>query len=147
MLASGCRIGEALALRYGANGDSKPLLDLEAGAWEINATVVRVVGHGLIVQPRPKTAAGWRVVALPDFALRMLRARPGRRGAGDSPVFTAPLAGGLRDPTNRSGDLRHQFDSVDCDECAGTGLQLEADGSFRTGVGGPAGALWARGSG
>jgi hypothetical protein len=31
MLATGCRIGEALALRYGSNGDGKPILDLEAG--------------------------------------------------------------------------------------------------------------------
>jgi Phage integrase, N-terminal SAM-like domain len=42
MLATGCRIGEALALRYGTNGDGKPLLDLDARTWEVNATVVRV---------------------------------------------------------------------------------------------------------
>ena len=29
MLATGCRIGEALALRYGANGDGKAILDLD----------------------------------------------------------------------------------------------------------------------
>ena len=49
MLATGCRIGEALALRYGTNGDGKPILDLEAGTWEANATVVRVPGAGLKV--------------------------------------------------------------------------------------------------
>jgi integrase len=31
MLATGCRIGEALALRYGINGDGRPILDLDAG--------------------------------------------------------------------------------------------------------------------
>jgi hypothetical protein len=40
MLATGCRIGEALALRYGTNGDGKPILDPEVRTWEVNATVV-----------------------------------------------------------------------------------------------------------
>jgi len=31
MLATGCRIGEALALRYGTNGDGKAILDLAVG--------------------------------------------------------------------------------------------------------------------
>lgn len=57
MLAAGCRIGEALALRHAANADGKPLLDLDAKTWEVNATVVRVSKTGLIVQPRPKTAS------------------------------------------------------------------------------------------
>ena len=77
MLATGCRIGEALALRYGTNGDGRPILDLDARTWEVNATVVRIPGAGLAVQPRPKTTAGWRVVALPDFAVRMLEDRRG----------------------------------------------------------------------
>jgi integrase len=75
MLATGCRIGEALALRYGTNGDGKLILDLDARTWEVNATVVRVPGAGLTVQPRPKTTAGWRVIALPDFAVRRLQDR------------------------------------------------------------------------
>ena len=131
MLATGCRIGEALALRYGVNGDGRPLLDLDAGTWEVNATVVRVPGRGLIVQPRPKTAAGWRIVAVPGFAVRMVRARP---AAHDGMVFPAPAAGGLRDPNNTSGDLRQLLDSFGCDVCAGTGYQLEDDGSFRLGA-------------
>ena len=72
MLATGCRIGEGLALRYGANGDGKAILDLAVGISEVNATVVRVPGAGLTIQPRPKTTAGWRVIALPDFAVRVL---------------------------------------------------------------------------
>lgn len=82
MLATGCRIGEALALRHSANGDGKPLLDFEAKTWEVDATVVRVPKQGLIVQPRPKTAAGWRVVAVPDFAVDMLQARPAASADG-----------------------------------------------------------------
>ena len=128
MLATGCRIGEALALRHGPNADGRPLLDLEANTWEVNATVVRVPKVGLIVQPRPKTAAGWRVVAVPDFATALVRSRS---NGGDGVVFTAPLAKTVRDPSNASADLRQLLDSFGCDVCAGTGFQLEPDGLFK----------------
>ena len=86
MLATGCRIGEALALRHGPNADGRPLLDLEANTWEVNATVVPVPGRGLVVQPRPRTAAGWRVVAVLGFAASMVRRRvSGSDGVGSSP--------------------------------------------------------------
>lgn len=130
MLATGCRIGEALALRHGTNLDGKPLLDLAAKTWEVNATVVRVPKTGLIVQPRPKTAAGWRVVAVPDFAIEIVRSRPTH--PADGVLFTAPLAGTLRDPSNASGDLRQLLDSFDCNVCAGTGFQLAPNGSYKT---------------
>ncbi|WP_222268922.1 hypothetical protein [Modestobacter marinus] len=74
--STGCRPpvagSAALALRYGANGDGEPILDLAVRSREVNATVVRVPGAGLTIQPRPKTTAGWRVIALPDFAVRVL---------------------------------------------------------------------------
>ncbi|SFE41823.1 tyrosine-type recombinase/integrase [Blastococcus tunisiensis] len=138
MLATGCRIGEALALRYGSNGDGKPILDLGAGTWEVNATVVRVPGAGLTVQPRPKTTAGWRIIALPEFAVRMLEDRraSSRRQTDTQVVFPPPLAGALRDPSNVSGDLRQLLDSFECETCGGTGYQLDEDGSFRAGAGG-----------
>jgi integrase len=132
MLATGCRIGEALALRYAANGDGKPILDLAARTWEVNGTVVRVPGAGLTIQPRPKTKAGWRVIALPDFAVRMLERRAEAPRHSDV-VFAAPLAGGLRDPTNVSGELRQLLDSFECEVCSGTGYELDPDGSFATG--------------
>jgi integrase len=130
MLASGCRIGEALAARVENNRDGRPLLDLGAGTWEVNATVVRVAGKGLIVQPRPKTEAGWRVIAVPRFAIELVR----RRGVVSGPVFAAPVAGGLRDPNNVSGDLRQLLDSFECDECDGTGYRLNDDGTFLVGA-------------
>ncbi|WP_324276922.1 site-specific integrase [Blastococcus brunescens] len=138
MLATGCRIGEALALRYGTNGDGKPILDLGAGTWEVNATVVRVPGAGLAVQPRPKTTAGWRIIALPEFVVRMLEDRraSSRRQADTQVVFPPPLTGALRDPSNVSGDLRQLLDSFECETCGGTGYQLDEDGSFRAGAGG-----------
>src|SRR3954471_13762767 len=138
MLATGCRIGEALALRYGTNGDGKPILDPEAMTWEVNATVVRVRGAGLTIQPRPKTTAGWRVIALPDAAVRMLvnrRTKPARQ-RDSRVVFLPPVTGDLRDPSNVSGDLRQLLDSFDCSACAGTGYQLNKDGSAKTDSGG-----------
>jgi integrase len=136
MLATGCRIGEALALRYGTNGDGRPILDLDARTWEVNATVVRIPGAGLAVQPRPKTTAGWRVVALPDFAVRMLEDRRGerRRKRDAEIVFPPPLSGILRDPSNVSGDVCQLLDSFECEACGGTGYQFDGDGSFRTEV-------------
>jgi len=136
MLATGCRIGEALALRYATNGDGRLILDLDARTWEANATVVRIPRVGLSVQPRPKTTAGWRLVALPDFAVRILEDRRGRyRQRSDAEVvFPPPLSGVLRDPSNVSGDLRQLLDSFECEACAGTGHQLDEDGSFRTDV-------------
>src|SRR3954453_7390076 len=134
MLATGCRIGEALALRYETNGDGKPILDLDARTWEVNATVVRVRGTGLTIQPRPKTNAGWRVIALPDAAVRMLVNRRTKRARqkDSKVVFLPPLTGDLRDPSNVSGDLRQLLDSFDCSACAGNGFQLNKDGSAKT---------------
>lgn len=100
-LATGARIGELLACRTAA-------LDLEAGTWEVNATVIRVKGHGLIIQERPKTAAGWRVLALPPFAVAMLRDRRQRTmlRAPHGAVFGSPARRSLRDPSNAAGDLK-----------------------------------------
>jgi integrase len=130
MLATGCRIGEALAARLDQNRDGHPLLDLDRGTWEVNATVVRIPGKGLVVQPRPKTAAGWRVIAVPRFAVDMIRAR----GVAHGLLFTAPLAGGLRDPNNVSGDLRQLLDAFECDVCNQTGYQVRSDGSVALGA-------------
>ncbi|MCO7221707.1 tyrosine-type recombinase/integrase [Klenkia sp. PcliD-1-E] len=122
MLATGARIGEALALRAGPV-DGRALLDLDAGTWEVAGTVVRVPKQGLVVQPRTKTAAGWRVVAVPTFAVEMVRRRlSGLRHPETGVVFAAPLAGTLRDPSNVSGDLRELLDGFECEVCGGTGL-------------------------
>jgi integrase len=139
LLATGCRIGEALALRYATNDEGNPLLDLDARTWEVNATVVRVRGVGLVIQPRPKTAAGWRVVALPSFAVQMLEERPARsrrRTKVDRIVFTSPLTSTLRDPTNVGADLRHLLDGFECDHCKGTGYRLDSSGKFELALGG-----------
>jgi hypothetical protein len=104
MLATGCRIGEALAARVDTNSDGGLLLDLEARTWEVNSTVVRAAGRGLVIQPRPKTKAGWRIVALPSSAVQTAWQRFDRHQ--QPMLFPAPVRRALRDPTNVSGDLR-----------------------------------------
>jgi integrase len=122
MLATGCRIGEACAARYGNNSEGKLLLDLDAGTWEVNATIVREDGIGLFIQERPKSTAGWRVLALPPSAVEMLRRRASqlRLKAPHGIVFGSPTAKALRDPSNTPGDLREVLDAIDCPTCRGT---------------------------
>jgi hypothetical protein len=51
------------------------VVDLEAGVVEVNATVVRLKGKGLVLQEWPKTQAGWRVIALPGHLVEPCRLR------------------------------------------------------------------------
>lgn len=85
MLGTGVRIGEACAVR-------EATLDLRAGTVHINATVVRVNGAGLQIQPRTKTAGSERILHLPQQLVRMLTRR---KLAGHAPgpagvIFTLP---------------------------------------------------------
>lgn len=127
MLGFGCRIGEAVAARHGMNPDGRPVLDYDAaalrGTWEINATVVWSKGVGLFIQPRPKTEAGWRVLAMPPYCVEMLARRETelRLDGPSGVVFGAPRKRGLRGTTNAQGDLRRALDMIDCDVCDGTG--------------------------
>lgn len=66
-------------MRVGANPDGEQLVDLIAGTVEINATVVPVAGRGLIVQQWPKTAAGWRRLALPPGVAGMIDRQRGQQ--------------------------------------------------------------------
>ena len=76
------------------------------------------------MQPRTKTAAGWRIVAVPEFAIDMVRRRLASPLRPQTElVFPAPVAGTLRDPNSVSGDLRQLLDSFECNACAGTGFQ------------------------
>lgn len=134
MLYTGCRIGEALAVRDGTSttNDGRPLLDREHGTWEVNATIVRVTGQGLVIQLRTKSDAGWRVLALPPGAVAMLqrRAAESRLSAPHGIVFGSPLARELRDPSNTDADLREFLDGLDCDQCARTGYQIDTAGDY-----------------
>lgn len=68
ILGSGVRPGEALA----ASWDQFDL-EAEPATFTVSATVVRLAGKGLFRQEWAKSDAGHRVVALPDFTVRMLK--------------------------------------------------------------------------
>ena len=129
MLGTGLRIGETLAVRRGTNSDGEPLLDLTHSTVEINATIVRIKGKGLIIQEWPKTTAGWRRLALPRYAIEIIerRSRERRRQPPLGIVFGSPL-GHLRDPSNIAGDLREVLDGIGCPTCEGRGWINSSDG-------------------
>lgn len=95
LIGTGCRIGEALALRWKS-------VDLSRGVVILSATVVRVAGQGLVVQDFPKTEASIRELTLPRFALDMLARR--RIDAYSELVFPS-ATGGPRWPEN----VRYQW--------------------------------------
>lgn len=97
MLATGVRIGEALAVSWEE-------VDLAAGTVAIDHTLVRIKGVGLI-RKGTKSSAGDRTLCLPAFALTMLRRRK-LAADGRDPLFP-DSAGGWRDPSNTSRDLRN----------------------------------------
>jgi integrase len=123
MLYTGARIGESCATRPGVNDEGEEILDLEHGVWEVNATVKRISGVGLFIQPRPKSAAGWRRLALPDGAVELVQRRQAQtRARGPfGVVFPSPMAKALRDPSNTPGDLRVALDAIGCEHCHETG--------------------------
>ncbi|MGH3672831.1 MAG: site-specific integrase [Pseudonocardiaceae bacterium] len=111
LLGEGCRIGEALALAW----DS---VDLDVGKVDIDYTLVRVRGKGLI-RKQTKSSAGERTLRLPDFVVAILRRRALAQlalAAGCLPPAECPVSqvvselggapvfpdsrGGWRDPSN-----------------------------------------------
>jgi integrase len=104
MLFTGCRIGEALALRW-------QYVDLDDKTVTFRATVSRAKGHGLVLQEHGKTESSARTIQVPDEVLELLR----RRLAADLPsgelVFPSML-GKLRDTSNTEADWRANRDRL-----------------------------------
>ena len=125
---TGMRIGEALAVRAG-------VVDLEAGVVEVCATVARLKGKGAVLQLHPKTAAGWRVIALPAHVVELCRRRMAKswphgdrqitvitadgeevqRPAGDVGLLFPGLFGGVRNPSNANRDVKEVLTRVDAE--------------------------------
>jgi integrase len=104
MLASGLRLGEACAMLWHS-------VDFQAGTLEVEATVVRLRGEGLL-RKSTKSTAGRRTLRLPKWCVDMLRERAAvSSAAADAPVFAAPK-GNLRDPSNTAADLRDAFENA-----------------------------------
>jgi integrase len=104
MLGTGMRIGEAAAVRVA-------VLDLDAATVHVNATVVRVLGGGVQIQPRTKTAGSERILVIPPVLVAMIRRRTGNgHPPGPAGVILTSPAGLIRDPSNTQADLRKALD-------------------------------------
>ncbi len=97
MLATGERIGETLAVIWSG-------INRETGLVDCSHQIQRLRGQGL-VRREVKTAAGERVLVLPDWALEMVNARWTPETPPDSPLFPDTF-GGFRDPHNVQNALR-----------------------------------------
>jgi integrase len=85
--ATGVRMGEVLGIRWED-------VDLKAKTLDINGTVTRHTGVGLVREDITKTEAGERVLPLPKFAIDMLTER--KKRVGGVMVFSGRT--GLRNP-------------------------------------------------
>jgi integrase len=133
LLATGCRIGEACALRWQD-------IDLQAGTLTVAGTMVFLRTTGWERQDFPKTIAGQRTIHLPPFALAMLRRRrseePHRQAnplfASRSGTFVQPdnMRRSLRCALQRQADLKwvspHVFRKTVATVLSGQGLISEA---------------------
>jgi integrase len=93
MLATGCRIGECLAIGWQE-------VNLDQATVDVCWRLVRRTGVGLLRLPSTKTGeSGERVVPLPSWAVTMLKRRRLAIASEVQPVFPDSL-GGWRDPSN-----------------------------------------------
>jgi integrase len=100
LVATGLRRCELLGLRWSD-------LDETAGTLAVTGKVVRITGKGLIRVDETKTAAGHRTIALPSFAIDVLRQRRSLPYLGQHPVIMFPsTAATWRDPNNFGRDWR-----------------------------------------
>ncbi|WP_162940195.1 tyrosine-type recombinase/integrase [Gryllotalpicola protaetiae] len=94
LASTGCRLGEALAVRWSS-------VDLDRGLLTVNANVVRAHGKGVLLQDHPKTAAGARTIAIPQTLVELLRQREERfRVANTHDLVFPTIRGHIRDPRN-----------------------------------------------
>lgn len=93
MAATGCRVGEALALRWSD-------IDLDAGTVNLRATVVRVTGQGLVRQDHGKTESSGRTIEVATHLQRVLKRRGKMATVKSSGLAFPTVLGNLRDPQN-----------------------------------------------
>ncbi|MEV4001018.1 site-specific integrase [Actinomadura sp. NPDC049753] len=125
---TGMRIGEALGVRA-------EVVDLDAGVLEVCATATRLKGLGTVLQLRPKTEAGWRVIALPVHVVELCRRRMAmtwphgdrqvtvlaedgeavQRPASEVGLLFPGLFGGVRNPSNGNRDIKEVLSRIDAE--------------------------------
>ncbi|GAA1549788.1 site-specific integrase [Kribbella hippodromi] len=106
---TGMRIGEVLGIRITS-------CDLAAGVLEVNATVIRLKKLGTVFQERPKTEAGWRVIALPPNVVAVLTRRQTTALAwpgNELGLLFPSKAGAPRNPSNTNRDLKAALLRID----------------------------------
>jgi len=104
MLFTGCRIGEALALRWSH-------VDLEGEHVTFRATVSRAKGQGLTIQEHGKTESSARTIHVPQEVVELLRRRAEQDLPSPDLVFPSVL-GKLRDTSNTEADWRANRDRL-----------------------------------
>ena len=93
MLATGCRIGECLAIGWTE-------IDLDQATVDVCWRLVRQTGVGLLRLPSTKSGkSGERLIPLPSWAVTMLKRRRLAIASEVQAVFPDSL-GGWRDPSN-----------------------------------------------
>lgn len=108
MLATGCRVGECLAIGWTE-------IDLDAATVDVRWRLVRRTGVGLLRLPSTKTGRrGERLIPLPSWAVAMLRQRRLAIGTGVEAVFPDSL-GGWRDPSNLRRVWREVRETLELD--------------------------------
>lgn len=108
MLATGVRIGEALAIGWSE-------VDLDEGLVDVRWRLVRRTGVGLLRLPSTKSGRkGERLVPVPSWGLTMLKRRRLAIGPGVEAVFPDSL-GGWRDPANVRRVWRQVRDDAELD--------------------------------
>jgi integrase len=118
MLATGARIGEILALRW-----EDVDLAAERPTLTICGTIVYVKGKGFFRQDWPKSAAGFRTVILPRFAVAMLLERQVTAVENPNDAIFATRRGTWLSPQN----VRRQWRQARKD----TGLEWVTPHTFR----------------
>jgi integrase len=94
MLGTGSRIGELLAVRWSE-------VDLESARQTLTITGTRTEsGRGTYRKPSPKTDAGVRTVALPPFAVAILRRRRAEEPENDLGAVFSTRNGTWQQVTN-----------------------------------------------
>ncbi len=123
MLATGARIGEALALRW-----KDVDLRAERPTLTVTGTVIYVSGEGMTIQEHPKSTNSRQRYFLPAFAVEMLLRRQVQQlEANPWDVVFPSSTGTLRDP----GNFRKQWRSARDD----IGFQWVTPHTFRKSVG------------
>lgn len=109
MLATGCRISEALALRWQD-------VDLDGRKLTINGAVI-VTSAEVVRQDHPKSRGSMKTYTLDAATAEMLRARWERMtGLGLMPAMVFPSStGALRDPSNYRKQSRTAREAIDFD--------------------------------